>query len=187
MLSRPIGSCKEEGDFALYPDPSNPISRLQAPQEAYSKPTWFNSHTMYTEAPEYTMESPVHRAPSSYSITSGTSARSSTSDTPYSVLTPQFSMDSPRLRAPLTSSSTSRPSARPSISPHSIHGHVAFPEWAPQRLGLNPSIISYDNFGPSNEYTFSIENGDTFDLDFNYTKPNGFVGKYKVVSNTTSH
>jgi len=148
----------EEVDFPLYPDPQNMFSQsfpFSAPQnfnmEAYSYP----------------------RTQDGYPASTGLGSSSMYAEAP------QYAMESPELRAPSNYSTASGPSATSSAmgSPHSIHGHVVPPpEWAPHGLGLNPSIVSYDNFGPGNEYTFQPSGMDDFALDaFNPAKPNGFV------------
>jgi len=186
ILSHRIGSFKKEVDSPLYVD-SETIFRLQGPQEVYPKTTWFNSNTMYTEAAQDTMESPGLRAPANYSPVSATPARSSALQSLCSTQLPQYSIGTPELQTSSNYCFESCPSAVLSSSmgsPHLIHGHtVSVPEWAPQGLGLNPSIVSYDNCGPGNEYTFSV---DDFEPDYNPPKPNGFVGKYKTISISAS-
>jgi len=101
MASRHLNN--EEADFPLYPDPTasmfpqqpfpfTPIQNFEMDQnpwsytrEAYPASTGFESHTMYSEAPQY--ESPEMRtAPSNYSTASGPSATSSNVGSPPSIL-----------------------------------------------------------------------------------------------------
>jgi hypothetical protein len=173
----------EEEEFPLYPDPET-MFRPQGPREAYPKTAWFNSNTIYVEAPQNTMESPELRAPSTSSTESGASARSSALDSPYSIRTPELGTPSKYSTAsglPAASSSSMG-------SPHSIHGHiVSGPEWATQTFGLNPSIVVYDNLPPRNEYTFSVGSIDEIKLDFNPPKPDDIFGKDKTMTTPASH
>jgi hypothetical protein len=171
MLSRHMGS-SEEGDFPLYPDPTQNmfppqpffnVQDFELENNLYNFPrthapypaTGFNSNTMYTDttpsAPSYALESPELRAgaPSNYSTASGPSATSSAMG-----------------------------------SPHSIHGHIAsVPEWPSHGLGLNPSIVRFDSFGHNgNEYNFPSSGMEEFALDFDPAKPDGFVGECKTIS-----
>ena len=97
-------------------------------------------------------------------------------------------LESPELRAaPSNYSTASGPSATSSTmgSPPSVHGHIVpVPEWAPNGLGLNPSIVGYDGFSQGNEYNFA-SGMEEIALDFN-AKPNGFVGECKNVSTSAS-
>ncbi|KAF7897023.1 hypothetical protein EAF00_005251 [Botryotinia globosa] len=90
---------------------------------------------------------------------------------------PQHFVESPELRgaAPSNYSTASGPSATSSTigSPNSNHGHmVSVSEWG-SGLGINPSIVNYDNFGHGTDYNFSAGMED-FTVDFNSAKP-GFV------------
>ncbi|KAL3428108.1 Transcription factor Sp2 [Phlyctema vagabunda] len=91
-----------------------------------------------------------------------------------------YPLESPELgRVPSNFSTASIPSATSSAmgSPYSGNGQtVPAPEWASHRLGLNPGIVNYDNFG-SNEYGFMAPGMEEFDLNFNATaaKSNSFV------------
>ncbi|KUJ12483.1 uncharacterized protein LY89DRAFT_699742 [Mollisia scopiformis] len=89
------------------------------------------------------------------------------------------SMEPPELHYSSASASSTMSSVSIATmgSPHSIHGHIVSPpEWAPHGVGLTPSTDSYDNFGPSKEYTFQPSGMDGFALDaFHSSKPNGFV------------
>jgi hypothetical protein len=167
MLSRHLSNDNDDGDFPLYPDPSNMFSQpfhfngapnynmdasysFPRTEEGYPASTGLSSSTMYAEAPQY--ESPdLQAAPSNYSTASGASASSSTMG-----------------------------------SPHSIHGHIVpGPEYG---LGLTPSIVSYNDFG-HNEYTFQASGMDDFTLEpFSVkTNPNGFVGECKTISAPCRH
>ncbi|KAH6720040.1 hypothetical protein BKA61DRAFT_228166 [Leptodontidium sp. MPI-SDFR-AT-0119] len=154
MLSRHMSTDNEEVDFPLYPDPNmfshnfafggqnyNMDTTYAYPrtQEGYPASSGLSSSTLYTEAPQYPLESPdLRAAPSNYSTASGPSATSSAMG-----------------------------------SPHSIHGHVVpVPEWTPHGLGLNPSIVQYDNYSQSNDYSYQQPTGmDDFALEFNSAKP----------------
>ncbi|KAH9211179.1 hypothetical protein DL95DRAFT_189647 [Leptodontidium sp. 2 PMI_412] len=168
MLSRHMSTDNEEVDFPLYPDPNmfshnfafggqnyNMDTTYAYPrtQEGYPASSGLSSSTLYTEAPQYPLESPdLRAAPSNYSTASGPSATSSAMG-----------------------------------SPHSIHGHVVpVPEWTPHGLGLNPSIVQYDNYSQSNDYSYQQPTGmDDFALEFNSAKPS-FVGECKNVSRSAS-
>lgn len=75
-------------------------------------------------------------------------------------------------------------------SPYSFHGHtVPASEWTPCSLGLNPSIVGYDHFGESNEYSFDEPGMEDFTLEFNpaglhdeRVEPHSEYGEGKVVS-----
>jgi hypothetical protein len=182
MLSRHLGYCKEEGDFNFHPNLAT-MFEVQNTRELYPKSTPSTSSAMYPEAPQYTTESLEFLAPSSYSSPSGASARSSAFDSPFSIPTPQYNMWTPNIRASSNNSTLSGLSAASSSligSPHSIHGHIIpGPEFG---LGSTPSIASYDNFGPHNEYIFSGGSLDDFAFDFNPSKLNSnhFVGRYTI-------
>ncbi|KAF8864232.1 hypothetical protein BDZ45DRAFT_614494 [Acephala macrosclerotiorum] len=167
MLSRHMHNDNEEVDFPLYPDPQN----------------MFSQSFPFSAAQSFNMEAYSYpRTQQGYPASTGLGSSSVYAEAP------QYAMESPELRAPSNYSTASVPSATSSAmgSPHSIHGHVAPPpEWAPHGLGLNPSIVSYDNFGPGNEYTFQPSGMDDFALDaFNPAKPNGFVGECKPVTSS---
>lgn len=102
MASRHLNS--DEADFPLYPDPTtsmfpqqpfpfNPVQNFDMDQnlwsytrEAYPVSTGFDSHTIYSENPQYGHESPEMRGvPSNYSTASGASATSSNMGSPHSV------------------------------------------------------------------------------------------------------
>jgi len=110
------------------------------------------------------------------------------SATMYATEAPQY-LESPELRAaPSNYSTASGASAASSAmgSPHSINV-VPVPEWAPQGLGLNPSIVGYDSYPHGNEYTFTPSGMEEFDLNFNAAaKPNSFVGECKPISRSVS-
>jgi hypothetical protein len=137
MLSGHMSNDSEEADFPLYPNPQNmftqgfPFNTVQNfnMDALFSYPRTQDGCHMSTEIGSANMYAEA----------------------------PQYShsLESPEMRAvPSNYSTASAPSATSSAmgSPHSIHGHIVpVPEWAPQRLGLNPSIVNYDNYGPSNE------------------------------------
>ncbi|KAH8779345.1 hypothetical protein BGZ57DRAFT_760980 [Hyaloscypha finlandica] len=168
MLSRHMSNDNEEFDFPLYPDPNmfshnfpfggqnfNMDTAYAYPrtQEGYPTSTGLNSSAMYAEAPQFPLKSlELRAAPSNYSTASGPSATSSNYST------------------------ASGLSAISSVmgSPYSIHGHVVqVPEWAPHGLGLNPSIVQYDNHSHgSNDYSYQQPTGmGDFALEFNSAKP----------------
>ena len=175
----PRGSCKEEADFPLYPDPLSTFS-------PHPKSESSNAYAMYAEEPPYEMESPELRAPSSnYSTASCTSTRSSAMDSPYLIRTPLYGIGTPEFSTGSNYSAASDPSAFSSSigSPYPFHGHnIPVPEWDSRSLGLIPSIDSYDPFGCGNEYSLALPGMEDFSLAFNPTKP-GFVGEYKILSN----
>ena len=203
MLLRNMHNDNEDMDLPLYPDPEKLFSKYfpsSAPQssnhEAYFNPKSqegcpTNSVAPYAEASPYNMESPELRAPSNYSTASGPSAISSGTDSPYSTRTPQFGMESPELRVSSKYSAASDPSAISSAtgSPCSIRGHtVPLPEWCPSGLGLNPSVVDYDDVKMGEVYSFVPVGMDEFALDaFNPTKLNRFVGEYMFIAQSTSY
>jgi hypothetical protein len=158
MLARHMHNDTEELDFPLYPDTN-----------MFSQPFPFNTAQNFNIDPSTTYP----RMQDSYPPFTGMN-----SSTMYAEA-PQYALESPDLRgAPSNYSTASGASATSSAmgSPHSIHGHVVpVPEWAPQGLGLNPSIVGYDNYPHGNEYTFQTSGMDEFALEFNPGKPNGFV------------
>ncbi len=169
MLSRHMSNDNEELDFPLYPDP-NMFSH------SFPFPTGqsFNMEATYA----------YPRAQDGYPASTGLNSSTMFAEAP------QYPLESPELRAaPSNYSTASAPSATSSAmgSPHSIHGHVVpVPEWAPHGLGLNPSIVGFDNYGQGNEYTFQPTGMDDFALEFNAAKPNGFVGECENVSRSAS-
>ncbi|KAK0113049.1 hypothetical protein ONS95_014755 [Cadophora gregata] len=135
MLSRHM-SDNEEADFPLYPDPN-----MFSPNFPFGGQN-FNMDTAYA----------YPRTQEGYPASTGLGSSTMYADAP------QYSLESPDLRAaPSNYSTASGPSATSSAmgSPHSIHGHVVpAPEWASHGLGLNPSIVQYDNYSHgSNEYS----------------------------------
>ncbi|TVY30025.1 hypothetical protein LHYA1_G002546 [Lachnellula hyalina] len=160
-------SDREEADFPLYPDPQNMFSPafpfMQNIQMENSYPRNFEG---------FPASSPFN------------------STTMYATEAPQY-LESPELRgAPSNYSTASGASAASSAvgSPHSVNGHnVPIPEWAPQGLGLNPSIVGYDSYPSGNEYSFTPSGMEEFDLNFNSAKPNGFVGECQKVSRSRQH
>jgi hypothetical protein len=171
MLSHHMSTDNEEADFPLYPEPQNmftqgfPFNTVQNfNMNAFSYPrTQEDCHT-----------------------SSGMGSANMYAEAPqYS-----HSLESPEIRAvPSNYSTASAPSATSSAmgSPHSIHGHIVpVPEWAPQGLGLNPSIVNYDNYGPGNEYTYQAQGMDELALEFSPAKLSGFVGECQNVSRSAS-
>lgn len=163
MLSR---HDNEEVDFPLYPDPNMFSHNFPFGGQGY------NMDTAYA----------YPRTQEGYPTSTGLS-----SSTMYAEA-PQYSLESPDLRtAPSNYSTASGPSATSSAmnSPHSIHGHVVpVPEWAPH--GMKPSIVQYDNYSHSNDYSYQQPTGmDDFALELNAAKPS-FVGECKNVSRSAS-
>jgi hypothetical protein len=169
MLARHMHNDTEELDFPLYPDTN-----------MFSQPFPFNTAQNFNIDPSTTYP----RMQDSYPPFTGMN-----SSTMYAEA-PQYALESPDLRgAPSNYSTASGASATSSAmgSPHSIHGHVVpVPEWAPQGLGLNPSIVGYDNYPHGNEYTFQTSGMDEFALEFNPGKPNGFVGECETITTSAS-
>ncbi|TAQ84141.1 hypothetical protein B7494_g7531 [Chlorociboria aeruginascens] len=170
MLSRHMGNDSEEVDFPLYPE----TSQLYAPQ-----PFPFNA------IPNFNLE-----ANAAYSFPRTQEYPPTTGYHPTSMYTdiPQYALESPELRAAPSNYSTASGTSSVMGSPNSIHGHaVPLPEWAPHGLGLNPSIVGYDNFGHGSEYNnFPTPGMEEFALDFP-AKPDGFVGECQNVSTSPSH
>ncbi|KAF4626993.1 hypothetical protein G7Y89_g11168 [Cudoniella acicularis] len=164
-------SDNEEPDFPLYPDPQNMF-----PQ---SFPFNVQSFSMESQSP-YPFPRTQDGFPSSTGFTSATM---------YATDAPQYALDSPDIRGASNYSTASGPSASSSAmgSPHSLNGHVVpGPEWTPQGLGINPSIVRYDGYSHGNEYTFAPSGMEDFDLNFNPAKPNGFVGECENISRSAS-
>lgn len=157
MLSRHMHESDDiEVDFPLYPDPQNMFS-----------------------------SNPFSIGPYTYPRIQEASSQTFRSSSMYAEAPPY--METPELRASSNYSTASGPSASSASmgSPYSIHGYaVPVPEWAPQGLGLNPSIVGYDNFDASSDYTFHPSGMDDFALEFNAVKPNGFVGEYHSIPNS---
>ncbi|TGO66370.1 hypothetical protein BOTNAR_0062g00030 [Botryotinia narcissicola] len=157
MLSRHMGN-QNENDFPLFPE-----ANMYSPQYPYNS------------MPNFQIE---HDAAYAYPRTQDIYPTSTGFDstTMYSEV-PQHFVESPELRgaAPSNYSTASGPSATSSTigSPNSNHGHiVSISEWGPG-LGINPSIVNYDNFGQGTDYNFSAGMED-FTVEFNSAKP-GFV------------
>jgi hypothetical protein len=168
MLSRHMGN-DNETDFPLFPDAS-----------MYSPPY------PYTGMPNFHIEDAAFAYPRTqdvYPISTGFD-----NTTMYAEAPPNF-LESPELRgaAPSNYSTASGPSATSSTigSPNSNNGHiVSVSEWG-TGLGINPSIVNYDNFGHGTDYNFTAGMED-FNVDFSSAKP-GFVGECENVSRSTSH
>ncbi|KAF7948632.1 uncharacterized protein EAE97_004043 [Botrytis byssoidea] len=157
MLSRHMGN-QNENDFPLFPE-----ANMYSPQYPYNS------------MPNFQIE---HDAAYAYSRTQDIYPTSTGFDstTMYSE-GPQHFVESPELRgaAPSNYSAASGPSVTSSTigSPNSNHGHmVSVSEWG-SGLGINPTIVNYDNFGQGTDYNFSAGMED-FTVDFNSAKP-GFV------------
>ncbi|KAF7881217.1 uncharacterized protein EAF02_007108 [Botrytis sinoallii] len=157
MLSRHMGN-QNENDFPLFPE-----ANMYSPQYPYNG------------MPNFQIE---HDAAYAYPRTQDIYPTSTGFDstTMYSEVSQHF-VESPELRgtAPSNYSTASGPSATSSTigSPNSNHGHmVSVSEWG-SGLGINPSIVNYDNFGQGTDYNFSAGMED-FTVDFNSAKP-GFV------------
>jgi hypothetical protein len=169
MLSRHMSNDSEEVDFPLYPDPN-----------------MFSHNFPFSAGQNFNMEAAYAypRTQDGYSTSTGLNSSTMYADAP------QYPLESPEPRgAPSNYSTASGPSATSSAmgSPHSIHGHVVpVSEWAPHGLGLNPSIVGYDNYGQGHEYTFQPTGMDDFALEFNAAKPNGFVGECKNISRSAA-
>ncbi|TVY13623.1 Metallothionein expression activator [Lachnellula arida] len=159
---------REEADFPLYPDPQNMFSP--------SFPFIMQNIQMENSYPRN-----LEGFPASSGFNSATM---------YPAEAPQY-LESPELRgAPSNYSTASGASAASSAvgSPHSVNGHnVPVPEWAPQGLGLNPSIVGYDSYPSGNEYSFTPSGMEEFDLSFNSAKPNSFVGECQNISRSRQH
>ncbi|PQE03864.1 hypothetical protein CJF30_00006575 [Rutstroemia sp. NJR-2017a BBW] len=156
MLSRHMGN-DNETDFPLFPDAS-----MYSPQYPY------------TGMPNFHMEDAAYAYPRTqdvYPISTGFD-----NTTMYAEAPPNF-LESPELRgaAPSNYSTASGPSATSSTigSPNSNNGHiVSVSEWG-TGLGINPSIVNYDNFGHGTDYNFTAGMED-FNVDFSSAKP-GFI------------
>jgi hypothetical protein len=173
MLSRHLSNDNEELDFTLYPDPEN----------IYSPPTFpfaglQNFETEHSDPYTFPRQE-------SYPVTTGFDTTAMYAETQSFIESPEI-----RAQAPSNYSTASGASATSSAmgSPHSIHGHTfPAPERTPHGLGLNPSIVGFDdNFGQSNQYSFNAPGMEDFALDFNSAKSNGFVGEYENVTTSAS-
>jgi hypothetical protein len=168
MLSRHMGN-DNESDFPLFPDA-----------------TMYSPQYPYTGMPNFHMEDTTFAYPRTqdvYPISTGFD------NTPMYAEAPPNFLESPELRgaAPSNYSTASGPSATSSTigSPNSNNGHiVSVSEWG-TGLGINPSIVNYDNFGHGTDYNFTAGMED-FNVDFSSAKP-GFVGECENVSRSTSH
>ncbi|KAM0136660.1 hypothetical protein ACHAP3_004407 [Botrytis cinerea] len=157
MLSRHMGN-QNENDFPLFPE-----ANMYSPQFPYNGMP--NFQIEHDAAYAYPRTQEIYPASTGFDST-----------TMYSEV-PQHFVESPELRgaAPSNYSTASGPSATSSTigSPNSNHGHiVSVSEWG-SGLGINPSIVNYDNFGQGTDYNFSAGMED-FTVDFNSAKP-GFV------------
>jgi hypothetical protein len=161
-----------EEDFPLYPEPTSNTF----PQQPFHNSSYHNGFDMDQNPYSYTREA--------YPTTTGFNSNS------MYVEAPNYALESPEMRAvPSNYSAASGASTTSSAvgSPHSVHGNIVpVPEWAPHGLGLNPSIVTYDNFAPGNEYMFNPTGMEEFTLDFNLPKTNSFVGECKNISRSVS-
>ena len=166
MLLRNMHNENEDMDLPLYPDPKKMFSKY---------------------FPSSAPQSSNHEA---YFYPKSQEGCPTSSVAPYAEASP-YNMESPELRAPSNYSTASDPSAISSAmgSPYSIRGHtVPLPEWCPSGLGLNPSIVDYDDAKMGEEYSFVPVGMDEFALDgFNPTKPNRFVGEDMFIAQSTSY
>ncbi|KAF4451903.1 Zinc finger protein PLAG1 [Fusarium austroafricanum] len=136
------------------------FQQQNASQDAFASSMGFVEPTLFTEAPNYMLNS--RASPSMYTD------------------------ESSDMRLPSSSLSTaSAPSTTSSAigSPQSNHGQMgAMPEWAPQGLGLQPAIVGNDYIG-SDFASFpssGMEGMEELSFDFPVTK--AFVGKFKAIS-----
>lgn len=167
MLSRHMGN-ENEPDFPLFPE-----ANMYSPQYPYNGMP--NFHIEHDASYAYPRTQDVYPTSTGFDST-----------TMYSEV-PQNFIESPELRgaAPSNYSTASGPSATSSTigSPNSNNGHiVSVSEWG-SGLGINPSIVNYDNFGQGTDYNFSTGMED-FTVDFNSAKP-GFVGECENISRPT--
>lgn len=159
---------QNENDFPLFPD-----ANMYSPQFQYNGMP--NFHIEHDATYAYPRTQDVYPTSTGFDST-----------TMYSEV-PQNFIESPELRgaAPSNYSTASGPSATSSTigSPNSNNGHiVSVSEWG-SGLGINPSIVNYDNFGQGTDYNFSTGMED-FTVDFNSAKP-GFVGECENISRST--
>lgn len=159
---------ENENDFPLFPE-----TNMYSPQFPYNGMP--NFHIGHDASYAYPRTQDVYPTGTGFDST-----------TMYSEV-PQNFIESPELRgaAPSSYSTASGPSATSSTigSPNSNNGHmVSVSEWG-SGLGINPSIVNYDNFGQGTDYNFSAAMED-FTVDFNSAKP-GFVGECENISRST--
>jgi hypothetical protein len=163
---------RDERDFNLYPDPQNMFQQ---------QPFGYNAIQNF----DLDHNNPYNFTRESYPSSTGLGPSTMYTEAPYG-------LESPELQAaPSTYSTASGASQTSSAmgSPHSIHGHVVpvpEPGWSAQGLGLNPSVVGYDGFAQSAEYTFAPSGMEEFALEFP-AKPNGFVGECEHISRSASH
>ncbi|KAI6770809.1 hypothetical protein HG531_009664 [Fusarium graminearum] len=126
-----------------------------ASPDAYSSSMGFVEPSLYAEAPNYMLNS--RASPSMYTD------------------------ESPDMRLPSSSLSTaSAPSTASSAigSPQSHHGQMgAMPEWAPQGLGLQPTIVGNDYM--VSDFA-SFPGSGMEELSFDFPTAKAFVGKFKI-------
>ncbi|KAF4462011.1 hypothetical protein FALBO_11167 [Fusarium albosuccineum] len=136
--------------------PADAFSFQQQHQDAFASSMGFVEPPLYAEAPNYMLNS--RASPSMYT-------------------------DESDMRLPSSSLSTaSAPSAASSAigSPQSNHGQMgAVPEWAPQGLGVQPTIVGSDYMTGSDFAPYAGPGME--ELNFDFPAPKGFVGKFRAV------
>ncbi|KAG9236735.1 hypothetical protein BJ875DRAFT_371416 [Amylocarpus encephaloides] len=160
-----------EPDFPLYPDS----------QDMFSPSYNFGGQDFNVENdPAFTYPRGQEEYPSSTGFQNATI---------YATDAPQY-LESPDIRgAPSNYSTASGHSATSSAmgSPPSIHGGaVPGPEWAPQGLGLHPSIVGEYNYPQGTEYALAPSGMEEIDFSFNTAKSSGYVGECQNVSRSAS-
>ncbi|KAG8675992.1 hypothetical protein FPOAC1_001988 [Fusarium poae] len=132
-----------------------------ASPDVYASSMGFVEPSLYAEAPNYMLNS--HASPSMYTD------------------------ESSDMRLPSSSLSTaSAPSTASSAigSPQSHHGQMgAMPEWTPQGLGLQPTIVGNDYMGSD---FASFPGSGMEELSFDFPTAKAFVGKLKTISYNTN-
>ncbi|KAF4969449.1 hypothetical protein FSARC_3307 [Fusarium sarcochroum] len=128
-------------------------------QDAFASSMGFVEPPLYAEAPNYMINS--RASPGMYTD------------------------ESPDMRLPSSSLSTaSAPSAASSAigSPQSNHGQMgAMPEWAPQGLGLQPTIVGNDYMG--SDFS-SFPSSGMEELSYDFPTAKAFVGKFRAISHS---
>jgi hypothetical protein len=126
-------------------------------QDTFASSMGFVEPSLYAEAPNYMLNS--RASPSMYTD------------------------ESSDMRLPSSSLSTASAASTTSSaigSPQSNHGQMgAMPEWAPQGLGLQPTIVGSDYIG-SDFASFPSSGMDELSFDFPAAK--AFVGKFRAIS-----
>jgi len=160
------------------------IPRQQAEAWAYSVPPPSSSVTAIR--PAYTDDGYLIGPLNESSLYPQSSSRTGLGSSDMWAESFQYSLPSPDLGAePSNYSTASGPSATSSAveSALSIHGHVVpVPEWAPQELGFEPSIVQYDNIcsNGSNDYGSQQPTGmDDYVFDLIVSSMPSPIGRYK--------